>query len=204
MFVLCGGACMDHGGNSHQRSKTRTRHQGNEAEQELPPKTVPDRQQAEPPSKENKLLEFGLAGLAFLLEFLALNYGNSILAWGAALLFWFAIRELPRVRQKAENKRRRIHIGAALLLIVGTVLLTSGTSLFRPKTKLTSATSTSPATATITSKPDSSSPPAIDPDELAKRIAKELGKTTVSGKHYAVARDVSMESQTRDNLVFFG
>jgi hypothetical protein len=55
----------------------------------------------------------------------------------------------------------------------------------------------------VLSKPDNSPLPTIDPDELATRIAKELIKTTVSGKHYAVARDVVMESQTRDNLVFF-
>ena len=40
-----------------------------------------------------------LAGLALLMEALALLYGVSVLTLGAAIIFWFALRGYRRERQ---------------------------------------------------------------------------------------------------------
>jgi len=87
-------------------------------------------QTASPPKPSAKIdwRDLALAGLAFLIEAMALLYGVSILTLAAAALFWFALRGYRR--EQRASRTLVFDAGSALVLVLLTTVIPLGTKTY--------------------------------------------------------------------------
>jgi hypothetical protein len=71
-----------------------------------------------------------LAGVALLIEALALLWGASMLTLGAAVLFWFALRGYRHERNPRIRPSKAFNLLSALFLVCGTTVLPIGIKMY--------------------------------------------------------------------------